>query len=85
MTVSFLKLKQLVEITCQGECFGKIADKAEQHFEWLVEHAPEWESIEPKMQSKQKSIFQLKAEDSLSIKYEQLARMVQEMEARNEP
>ena len=44
----------------------KDEDEAEEHFEWLVEHAPEWEPQEP-TRSKPKSINQLKSEDDILI------------------
>ena len=51
------KAKKSVKIICQGEFFGKTDYEAEQHFEWLAEHTLKWEFAEPKIQSKQKSIF----------------------------
>ena len=59
----------------------KNEDEVEEHFEWLAEHATEWELQEP-TRSRPKSINQLKSEDDVSDKFEQLAGKFHELESR---
>ena len=47
----------------------KDEDEAKDHFEWLAEHAPEWEPQEPS-RYKPKSINQLKSKDDIADKYD---------------
>ena len=37
------KTKKLVETTCNGQFMDKNEDEADEHFDWLAEHASEWE------------------------------------------
>ena len=57
-------MKKLVETMYNGEFMDENEDEAKVHFEWLVEHASEWEPKEPS-RSRAKSITQLRSKDNI--------------------
>ena len=60
-TVSFFydgltpKMKKMIKTMFNGVFLDKNEDEVEEHFDWLTEHAPEWEQEEPS-RSRPKSI-----------------------------
>ena len=55
--------KKLVETICRGEFLAKNEEEAEEYFEWLAEHTPDWaenrDSIRSLLQAK--SLNQLRS------------------------
>ena len=76
-TVSFFydglkpAMKKLVETMCHGEFLAKNEEEAEEYFEWLAEHTPDWAENGDSSRSvlHAKSLNQLRSKDSLVEKY----------------
>ena len=82
------KMRQFVEMMCNGEFLNKDPDKAFDYFDLLTENAQSWDTIDTLDRSRASTNpsgggkYQLREDDDLSVRVASLTRKLEAMELR---